>query len=130
MSEEVIEALPQDTVEAACSKTTHNTVRFLGLIEFERENLPLRSIETTLKKSIGKDHWLIGTHFCENWDIIAQAIRDGKGISVSDGSFCPERLRGTAALRIWHEDTMEKFQAVNRTPGSKEEQNSYRSELR
>ena len=58
-----------------------------------------------------------------------QAIRDGKGISVSDGSFCPERLRGTAALRIWHEDTMEKFEAVNRSPGSKEEQNSYRSEL-
>ena len=71
ISEELIEVLPQDTVEAACAKMNHNTVRFLGLIEFERENLPLRSIETTLKNSIGKDHWLIGTHFCENWDIIA-----------------------------------------------------------
>jgi hypothetical protein len=63
----------------------------------------------------------------ENGTRIAQAIRNGKAIALSDGSF--KDGFGTSALSIEAEDSEDNIIAVNVVPGNTEDLGSYRSEL-
>jgi hypothetical protein len=58
---------------------------------------------------------------------VAQAIRDGVAIAVSDGSF--KDGFGTSALVIEASDSTDNIIAVNIVPGNPDAQNLYRSEL-
>jgi hypothetical protein len=63
----------------------------------------------------------------DNGSRIAQAIRDGKAIALSDGSF--KDGFGTSALVIEAEDSDDNIIAVDVVPGNTDDQGSYRSEL-
>lgn len=66
----------------------------------------------------------------DNGKAIAQAIRDGTAIAVSDGSYKNER--GTAAFILEISDNFEetgRIVGVNSIPGEPEDHTSYRSEL-
>jgi hypothetical protein len=58
---------------------------------------------------------------------VAQAIRDGTAIAISDGSFKEDF--GTSALVIEASDSTDNIIAVNVVPGNLDNQGSYRSEL-
>ena len=61
---------------------------------------------------------------------IAQSIRNGTARLVSDGSFFPEHKAGSSAFILTAGSSKKnKFVGMNWSPGTKEEQNSYRSEL-
>jgi hypothetical protein len=58
---------------------------------------------------------------------VAQAIRDGTAIAISDGSFKEDF--GTSALVIEASDSTNNIITVNAVPGNLANQGSYRSEL-
>jgi hypothetical protein len=63
----------------------------------------------------------------DNGTRIAQAIRDGKAIALSDSFF--KGGFGTSALVIETEDSEDNTIAINVVPGNTEDHGSYRSEL-
>ena len=63
----------------------------------------------------------------DNGHRIAQAIRNGTAIALSDGSY--KDAFGTSAIIIEAEDADHNIIAVNVVPGNPSDQNSYRSEL-
>ena len=67
----------------------------------------------------------------ENLHQLIQEIKDGTAIAVSDGSYCPERQIGSAAWTIQTTTTTspQYLRGTSISPGSKEIQNAYRSEL-
>ena len=61
---------------------------------------------------------------------IVASIRSGKACIITDGSFFPEYDSGSSAFIITAGKTKKnKFVGTNWVPGSKEDQNPYRSEL-
>ena len=90
------------------------------------------SLPTTLAEAI--EHLPPGNQWAvrrfdstDNGDRVAQAIRAGTAIAISDGSF-KDRF-GTAAIVIEAEDSEHNIIAVNVVPGNPEDQGAFRSEL-
>ena len=62
-------------------------------------------------------------------DHIADAISKGVAVAVSDGSYKEEQGKGASASILTNGDTTAAIQISSFTPGNKEIQNAYRSEL-
>jgi hypothetical protein len=89
---------------------------------------PPTSLEETITELPETTMWLIAEHFCNDSGInVANAIRNGTAIAVSNGSF--KESFGMAALIIEGDNKTKHFIAINVTPGHPEDQSSLRSEL-
>ena len=88
--------------------------------------LTVESIRHAMHK---KDKWAIAKWDCqyEIAALIADNIRNGKAIAISDGSF--KNANGTSAFLVCAEDDSKKIIDVNAVPGACKEQSAYRSEL-
>ena len=90
---------------------------------------------------LGKKQQAVGTDGAyRNWlyhkvtssrsiERLIESIEKGKVITVSDGSFIPQEGIGTAAWIITTEDRKEYIRGVSISPGKKELQSAYRSEI-
>jgi hypothetical protein len=95
------------------------------------DNTPIPSLEDVIENLPPGSRWAVSRFDAtDNGTRIAQAIRDGKAIALSDGSFKEDGF-GTSALVIEAEDDSEdNIIAVNVVPGKNtNDQGSYRSEL-
>lgn len=66
----------------------------------------------------------------DNCEAIAEAIRNGTACLITDGSYFPEKEAGSSAFILTPGKTKRrKLIGMNWVPGTKEEQDPYRSEL-
>jgi len=61
--------------------------------------------------------------------LLAESIRKGNAIGVSDCSFCPQARKGSSATVIQCQTTGQRLQAVNLVPCHPHNQSSHCSEL-
>jgi hypothetical protein len=88
-------------------------------------SISLSEIITTLPTG---SRWSIQRFDLASSDLlIAQALRDGTAIAVSDGSY--KDHHGTSALILQAPQTQHNIIAVNTVPGNSAFQDSYRSEI-
>jgi len=76
------------------------------------------------------DNWMIQeVRLQECRQLLAESIRKGNAIGVSDGSYCPHAQKGSSAAVIQCQTTGQRLLAVNLVPGHPHNQSSHRSEL-
>jgi len=86
------------------------------------------SLEKAISSSPKSQKWAVECYYVANGGAtIAAALREGKAIAVSDGSY--KDKYGSAALVIEGEDSTNRILAANIVPGDPDDQSSYRSEL-
>jgi len=76
------------------------------------------------------DNWMIQeVRSPECRQLLAEAIRKGNAIGVSDGSCCPHTRKGSSAVVIQCQTTGQRLLAVNLAPGHPRNQSSHLSKL-
>ncbi len=86
------------------------------------------SLIEPLKEEHADMVWVTGYHVVsKNGETIADSIRRGRAIAVTNGSF-KEDL-GTAAYVVKGDDVTNQLIVVNQSPGHSANQSSFRSEL-
>ena len=91
------------------------------------DDLPKSWNERITDKS---DNWMIQeVRTPESRQLLAESIRQGNAIGVSDGSYCPHAQKGSSAAVIQCLTTGQRLLAVNLVPGHVRNQSSHRSEL-
>jgi len=77
------------------------------------------------------DNWMIQevhtTPECQL--LLAESIRRGNAIGVTDGSYCPIDKRGSSGAVVHCQTTGLRMKAANMVPGHPDDQSSHRSEL-
>mgnify|MGYP003519673277 CR=1 FL=1 len=92
------------------------------------DDTPTPSLAEAIEKLPQGSRWAVERFdTTDNGMRIAQAIRDGTAIAISDGSF--KDGFGTSALKIEAADSTDNIIAVNVVPGNTADQGAYRSEL-
>ena len=122
------EALPLDLVRADAYRLDNVTIRLCGVdIEHTSKKVdnPTKGWEDEIHKL---EKWSLEEIMCDHdGEVIAEAIRRGTALAVSDGSF--KHDRGTAAAIIENQG-METSRIIltNRVPGTMGDHNPYRAE--
>ena len=111
--------------------TGTNRVAITGFTDPPPTQLPPQSLENHIA-TLGKCGWPIQTAWFPHQGLhIAQAIKDGTAIGVSDGSYQPNKARhlASAGWIILDLNTHQQTGGVVRVSGTKRETNAYRAEL-
>ena len=84
-TDEMVDSVSLGANAIAVTAIDRITIKLLGLVEFEQEDEPTVSIEASVKRAVGCDSWVLSDYFCENWDIVAEAV---KGFQWTLNCFC------------------------------------------
>jgi hypothetical protein len=130
----IVSDLPVDCVQAVVF--THGSdpaIRVNGAMSKDQAQPPTHihatRLPTILRDDTATSTWFPQLHHIEdNGHAIARALRKGRAVAVSDGSFKDEQ--GTAAFVLQNGfQRRNRIEMSNVVPGSKLSQSSYRSEL-